>query len=593
MKIKKASIFMATFNKGKYLPNVLYSISNQKTTFPFEVCIVDDYSSVDPERLIRKYLGPNVELKYKRLTQNVGGRFARNICLDMMDPEANVAIITSCDVIYCQPFLLEELCQNVSEGIFTMPEVIDIEMPIGMLLPRSAMNRLLERWEAGNYDHATVYAGSRKEHKEYYFFLGAIMVDDLIKTGYRENSCDQIMDAKIKELGFEVKYLDHLKAIHQHHEWERHPCRDVDCCENTKACKQRNIKKERSMRILFYQDTPPVESTMLTWTLGQELILRGHDVYFGKPRKENIEWGYFDWVRVGGEASPRGVKLAREIGARVHVHLEGVGYWRVGAEKASAWGYDKEMTEDECLSWKDQYRAWMSAAFDADSCSVNGFRQIATIQDCLFDGKKLPNCHRLSCGVDARYALSIGDKPRANCMVTVSRLEPNKKVMLIAKALSLLKHRNLPLWIIVGSGSHSQTQELLSFVKKHGIKTMMIKRFGAAKWMHIKQAKIMLQGWSGIPPSEGLVCETPVLSFNHPDIVEMYSDSIWWAKDNDAESFAERLDKLLDTSEYALQEHARAGKQQLLNGELYATTQELLAIKYEDIFTGRAILPEA
>jgi len=94
----------------------------------------------------------------------------------------------------------------------------------------------------------------------------------------------------------------------------------------------------------------------------------------------------------------------------------------------------------------------------------------------------------------------------------------------------------------------------------------------------------MLNGWGGIQPSESLLCNTPVLSFNHPYMVEMYSDSIWWARDRDIESFAERLDKLLDMPEYALQEHVMAGKQQLLNGELYACTQEQLARNYTDIF---------
>ena len=513
MKIKKASIFMATFNKGKYLPNVLYSISNQKTTFPFEVCIVDDYSRVGPELLIRKYLHPEIELKYKRLTQNVGGRFARNICLDMMDPEANVAIITSCDVIYCQPFLLEELCQNVSEGIFTMPEIIDLEMPLDTLLPRSAMNRLLERWEAGNYDHATVYAGSRKEHKEYYFFLGAIRVDDLIKTGYRENSCDPIMDAKIKELGFEVKYLDHLKAVHQHHEWEKHPCRIVDTCERSALCRKRNVRKERRMDILFYQKPPNIESDLRDWTLGQELILLGHEVYFQKPEATTVPEGRLDWVVVDGAGSDIGVKFARDVGARVHIRADG------------------------------------------------------------------------DIGIDARYAMSIGNTQRENYMVTVSSLNPD--VMVIAKALALLKDRALPPWVIVGAGSDKQTQEMVNFAIANGIKIILAKSFGAPMWMYVKKARIMLQGYSKLSPAKGLICETPALSFNHPDIVKLYSDSIWYAKDNDVESFAERLDKLLDTSEYVLQEHVRIGKKQLLDGNLGVRTQEQLAKRYEDIFMGK------
>ena len=35
------------------------------------------------------------------------------------------------------------------------------------------------------------------------------------------------------------------------------------------------------MRILFYQDPPNINSTLLTWTLAEEMRLLGHKVYWG------------------------------------------------------------------------------------------------------------------------------------------------------------------------------------------------------------------------------------------------------------------------------------------------------------------------
>ena len=581
---------MATYNKNRYLPNVLTSISKQKTSFPFEVCIVDDFSRVDPEPIIRKHLDPKIELKYKRLTHNVGGRFSRNICLDMADPEADVAIITSCDVIYCQPFLLEELCTNVESGIFTMPEILDLDVPGNMHEKFNlAMDFVLRKWRKGDYNHATVYAGSRRDDDRHFFFLGAIRIDDLKKIGYRENSCDHILDDNIKKLGMKPKFLDHVKAIHQHHKFERHPCREINTCKHSAFCKKRNIGEKQTMKILFYQDLPSVKSTMLTYTLGQELILRGHEVSFGKFNKDEIPPNYFDWVRTGSINSPDGVKLAREIGARVHVHLEGVGYWRVGAEPATQWGYEKDLTKDEIAVWKNRYRSWMSAAYDADSCSVNGANQIKMIQDYLFDGMPLPNCYRLSCGADARYALTLKNIERRNYFVTVSRLEPNKKVMMIAQALAKLDTKKLPPWVIVGDGTDAQIRKIKEFAEKNDIKMIITPHFGARKWLYVRQAKLMLCGWTGICPSESLLCDTPVLSFGHPDIIEMYSDSIWYAKDNDIDDYADKIDKMLNFSDYVLGQEVEMGKQKLLNGELYATTQQLLAEQYENIFLGKAI----
>jgi len=348
------------------------------------------------------------------------------------------------------------------------------------------------------------------------------------------------------------------------------------------------------MKILFYQEPPPLNTTMLTWTLGQELILKGHEVYFAFKeldlRDQNVVNQYkgkIDWVRAGSTNSVEGVAVARAIGAKVHVHLEGLAYFRIGAESAKNWGYKDELRSDQISWWRDYYRSWMKAAYEADSCSVNGKNQIDAIENDLFEGKKLSNCHRLSCGVDARYALTLRNYAKRNYMITVSRLEPNKKIMMIAKALSLLPQDELPGWVIVGSGTHDQVAELQNFCEKNKIIAQLRPCFGAEKWWWIKRAKIMLQGWSGIPPSEGLVCDTPVLSFAHPDIVEMYSGAIWWAKDNSPESFAHVLKRLLEAGDYVLDETTRAGMEKLLGGKLYACTQEQLAEKYDQIFHGK------
>lgn len=355
------------------------------------------------------------------------------------------------------------------------------------------------------------------------------------------------------------------------------------------------------MKILFYQNLPSLNSTMLTWTLGQELILNDHDIVFGKYHRYNSDGkpiffadldkfkGRIGWVRVGSTDSPAGVEFARRIDAKVHVHLEGLAYFRIGADSSLDWGYPKELTIDEIETWKSYYRSWMSAAYEADSCSVNGKNQIDIIENSLFNGRKLPNCYRLSCGVDARYALTLPNYQKQDYMITVSRFEPNKKVMMIAKALSLLPQDELPTWIIVGSGTKDQIKELRHFCREHRIKAILKPCFGSEKWYWIKRAKIMLQGWSGIPPGEGLVCDTPVLSFNHPDIIEMYEDSIWWAEDNNPQDFADQLNSLIikNPSDYILSEDVKIGKEKLLNGELYACTQEFLAEKYEDMFEGK------
>jgi len=347
------------------------------------------------------------------------------------------------------------------------------------------------------------------------------------------------------------------------------------------------------MKILFYIDLPSVQSTLLAWTLCEELRLRGHHVDYGKLSLENYKGIKYDWVFGAGMDSWPALKFARKNGAKCHIHLEGVAYFRIGVEKAIDWGYDRNHTEEEIESFRKQYSDWMSAAFEADSCTVNGIKQIVTIEK-MFDAK-LPNCYTMCCGVDMRYAVTLPPYPRQQYMITASRLEPAKKVFMIAEALAVLKRRgfDVPPWMIVGYGTQEQYQRLASFCEKNAIVVALQHCYGAAKWYWIKRAQIMLAGWMGIPPAEGIICKTPVLSFDNVDIIEMFDDTIWFAEDNNSEDYADKIEFLLNPenqdeiqvkNDYAvdrLVDSNRHGR-----GELYANTQTRAAAQYEKIFMG-------
>uniref|UniRef100_A0A6M3LPF5 Putative glycosyltransferase n=1 Tax=viral metagenome TaxID=1070528 RepID=A0A6M3LPF5_9ZZZZ len=352
------------------------------------------------------------------------------------------------------------------------------------------------------------------------------------------------------------------------------------------------------MKILFYQDIPSLNSTLLTWTLIEELRLRGHMVDYGKPDpKFNLS---FDWVHGSGADSWPALNYARKMGSRCHIHLEGVPYWRIGYENAIDWGYDQNHTPEEIKEYRRHYGSWMSTAFLADSCTVNGANQVKAIE-WMFEAK-LPNCHLISCGADARFALTLPDWPKLNYMVTVSRLEPNKKVFLIAKALALLVDQGIkvPPWMIIGYGTKEQFNKIHEICKGK-IEIWWRFNYGAAKWRWIKRARMMLCGWSGIPPAEGILCKVPALSFNHPDIIEMYEDTIWWAHDNSIENYANRVKWLLEKTkpapETGVPEWTKVSQKTVhalnrLTGrlkfegqpELYACTQEQAAEHFEKIF---------
>ena len=349
------------------------------------------------------------------------------------------------------------------------------------------------------------------------------------------------------------------------------------------------------MKILFYQDLPSVQSTLLTWTLCEELRLRGHHVDYGKISplsRESYKGIKYDWIHGAGTDSWEALNFARVIGAKCHIHLEGVAHWRIGYESATSWGYDKDHTPEEIENWKKYYISWMSAAFKADSCTVNGKKQIEMIE--WMFGKKLPNCYTMCCGVDARYALTIPDYSRQNYMVTISRLEPNKHVNAIAKALGILKNRgyDIPFWVIIGYGTPEQYINFKNICDKNGIAYMLRFCFGAEKWYWVKKAKLMLCGlmmW--LPISEAIITKTPVLIMDDSEVHAMYEDTVWYAERNNLEDYADKIEFLLNPeNEKKIIEKEKYAFDRLMDtnrhgyGELYANTQHRAAEQYEKIF---------
>jgi len=219
----KASICFATCNKNDCLANTLYSISRQKTSFDFEVCIVDDHSDLDPWPIIKEFL-PNA--KYKRLEQKAIGFQAPNVCLDLVSPDSDIVILQSCDVLYINDNVVEELCRHVKPKNVFFAEIAEIETPTDMYKNFDQWTQdLLNRWPEVPLRIA------RNALHYWLFFLGAIMKSDLDVLNYRENCCDAIMSPKMKAHGFDAYVLTYIKGVHQKHPKALADCHMVEQCE--------------------------------------------------------------------------------------------------------------------------------------------------------------------------------------------------------------------------------------------------------------------------------------------------------------------------------------------------------------------------
>jgi len=227
----KASILLATYNKNECLPNTLYSISQQKTTFPVEVCVVDDCSDVDPEPIIKKFVP---DAKYKRLEKHVGLPYFQSICCELMSEDSDIVIIQSSDVMYLGNSVIQNLCDAVKPGFFSMATVKNISVGDKLyqhdILYGDTTKTFIKNWDQVQGIH--IYSGKDRPGGDWLLFLGAMTKDDMIKIDFDYRCCDVIVQQKIKEKGLQPIFLDEVKAVHQKHPpadlW---PCSIVDSCE--------------------------------------------------------------------------------------------------------------------------------------------------------------------------------------------------------------------------------------------------------------------------------------------------------------------------------------------------------------------------
>lgn len=220
----KATIFMTTYNKNDLLPNTLFSIARQKTSFPYEVCIVDDHSDVDPEPIIRKFI-PNA--KYKRLDKRYSFDVVSSYALDLASDDSDILILQSADVIHGRTDTIERLCMGVGEKKICMAAVSNTYPPHNAYKNfKKFLPKLLKQSKGGKKR-----SKPGKDQASYYFFLGAIrrMDYESLKCS-KEPYCDIMLAKELIESKFIANYHKKLIGFHQDHPKTSVPCSRINTC---------------------------------------------------------------------------------------------------------------------------------------------------------------------------------------------------------------------------------------------------------------------------------------------------------------------------------------------------------------------------
>jgi len=242
----KASIVMITYNKNHQLPNVLHSIVRQKVDFPFEVCIVDDCSDVDPKSIVEKHL-VGIDYKYKRLETHFGSMAVKSHALNLISPDSDVVVLQSADVIWMKESLLQMLCSNVKPSQFALATVRNVPAPLTNPKMyedfKQGVRKVSAFWKRPNKgllkDKRSMRVRSGPRVSQWYFFLGAIRRADLFSLDVMKSWCDVTFHFMLKDARFTPYFLSGIDGIHQEHPRTFFMCQFADTCK-VEVCFTRN-----------------------------------------------------------------------------------------------------------------------------------------------------------------------------------------------------------------------------------------------------------------------------------------------------------------------------------------------------------------
>lgn len=225
----KTAVFLATHNKNKYLPNTLYAISRQKTSEPFEVCIIDDHSDKDPEPIIRNFLP---EAKYVRLPKTIGFMFSHCYNMDIVSSEVENVIIMSSDVIMASEDTIKNLVSAVKYEAPVFGEVLNMKVPAKLHENYDAEIILaLNKWGKVFSLKENIHTG-RHRLSSWLFFLGAIKKDDLCTIEFNYNCCDGVLAPRMMDFKFKPEIHPRIRGIHQFHGKQViYPCVIEETCK--------------------------------------------------------------------------------------------------------------------------------------------------------------------------------------------------------------------------------------------------------------------------------------------------------------------------------------------------------------------------
>ena len=209
------SVVVVTCQRKENIERCLYSITNQKTDFDFEIVIVDDASSDGTDQVVERMCSKFIEakrLKYIKICNRLG--YTKPSYIGAAASDGKYIIFQPSDMVAIHPGgrlhdqALSRLVEEMKDD--TIASLAKGCLPLDYSAVLNKDEGLVTRCD-GVKMHA-------KAPSEAWFALGAIRwVDYMEKTVFRSPFVDSKLGANLLKDKRKVKWLDDVIAVHFPH----------------------------------------------------------------------------------------------------------------------------------------------------------------------------------------------------------------------------------------------------------------------------------------------------------------------------------------------------------------------------------------
>jgi hypothetical protein len=252
---------MALYNKNECLENTFFSICNQKSSFNYNLCFIDDASDESPLPLIKKYFNEK-DFIFKQFNKNnrIGFQNLRKEFLKILPKKTSIIIWQSCDVIWADDKLLEKMISAMvvkskykyKSTNYKLRSVICVPKKINNYIVRENLHSNGKGFhkELINLKRNSKLRGHNQVSK--YLYLGALRREDFAKAVRGRlydtySKCDMLMrEALFERLKIPLVEVD-SEVFHQKHIATIAKCTSIDSC--THPCKVRRRMIARDMKL--------------------------------------------------------------------------------------------------------------------------------------------------------------------------------------------------------------------------------------------------------------------------------------------------------------------------------------------------------